>query len=217
MRRSEPLGLAALTGPQLHRHESRVQLAKPLGRKSLDSIHSPLPPRQPRPSLRKHALPIRVWKYPRKNDRQGVPPFGLLCWWVHCFPSAARPWNLPPGHRHAWCLGSHLHSRGMCDADEPAKILLSIYGTSRSRSDILLRLQSSHRHDPDTCQRVYLRPQHRIHRPYHRIHVGIPFGIAWSQRWKRNLLVTLGLFGIYLAILVILATFFGLNVPLGVL
>ncbi len=47
--------------------------------------------------------------------------------------------------------------------------------------------------------------------------VGIPFGIAWGQRWKRNLLVTLGLFGIYLAILVILATFFGLRVPLGVL
>jgi membrane associated rhomboid family serine protease len=47
--------------------------------------------------------------------------------------------------------------------------------------------------------------------------VGIPFGIAWSQRWKRNLLVTLGLFGIYLGILAILATFFGLNVPFGVL
>jgi membrane associated rhomboid family serine protease len=47
--------------------------------------------------------------------------------------------------------------------------------------------------------------------------VGIPFGIAWSQRWKRNLLITLGLFGIYLAILAILATFFGLTLPLGVL
>jgi len=47
--------------------------------------------------------------------------------------------------------------------------------------------------------------------------VGIPFGIAWSKRWPRNLLVTLGLFGIYLAILAILATFFGLRVPLGVL
>jgi membrane associated rhomboid family serine protease len=47
--------------------------------------------------------------------------------------------------------------------------------------------------------------------------VGIPFGIAWGQRWKRNLLVTLGLFAIYLAILALLATFFGLRVPLGVL
>ena len=47
--------------------------------------------------------------------------------------------------------------------------------------------------------------------------VGIPFGIAWGQRWKRNLLVTLGLFAIYLAILAILAAFFGLRVPLGVL
>ena len=47
--------------------------------------------------------------------------------------------------------------------------------------------------------------------------VGIPFGISWSKRWPRNLLITLGLFGIYLAILAILTTFFGLNVPFGVL
>ena len=47
--------------------------------------------------------------------------------------------------------------------------------------------------------------------------VGIPFGIAWGERWKRNLLVTLGLFAIYLAIIALLATFFGLRVPLGVL
>jgi membrane associated rhomboid family serine protease len=31
--------------------------------------------------------------------------------------------------------------------------------------------------------------------------IGIPFGIAFSDRWKRNFLVTLVLFGIYLAIL----------------
>jgi len=47
--------------------------------------------------------------------------------------------------------------------------------------------------------------------------VGIPFGIAWSKRWPRNLLITLGLFAIYLAILAILATFFGLRLPLGLL
>jgi membrane associated rhomboid family serine protease len=29
---------------------------------------------------------------------------------------------------------------------------------------------------------------------------GIPFGIAWSDRWKRNLLITLLLLGVYLAI-----------------
>jgi membrane associated rhomboid family serine protease len=29
---------------------------------------------------------------------------------------------------------------------------------------------------------------------------GLPFGIAWSDRWKRNLLITLLLLGIYLAI-----------------
>jgi len=31
--------------------------------------------------------------------------------------------------------------------------------------------------------------------------IGIPFGIAFSDRWKRNFLITLVLFGIYLAIL----------------
>ncbi|MGH7782689.1 MAG: rhomboid family intramembrane serine protease, partial [Candidatus Binatia bacterium] len=29
---------------------------------------------------------------------------------------------------------------------------------------------------------------------------GIPFGIAWSEHWKRNLLITLLLLGVYLAI-----------------
>ena len=47
--------------------------------------------------------------------------------------------------------------------------------------------------------------------------VGIPFGISWSKRWPRNLLITLGMFGIYLAILAVLAVFFGLNLPFGVL
>ncbi len=47
--------------------------------------------------------------------------------------------------------------------------------------------------------------------------VGIPFGIAWSKRWPRNLLISLVLFGIYLAILALLATFFGLRLPFGVL
>lgn len=47
--------------------------------------------------------------------------------------------------------------------------------------------------------------------------VGIPFGIAWSKRWPRNLLISLGLFAIYLAILAVLATFFGLRLPFGIL
>ena len=47
--------------------------------------------------------------------------------------------------------------------------------------------------------------------------VGIPFGISWSKRWPRNLLITLGMFGIYLAILAILAVFFGLSLPFGIL
>ncbi|MBI4527972.1 MAG: rhomboid family intramembrane serine protease [Deltaproteobacteria bacterium] len=34
---------------------------------------------------------------------------------------------------------------------------------------------------------------------------GIPFGIAWSNNWKKNLLITLLLLGIYVAILTILS------------
>src|SRR5213596_3244682 len=46
--------------------------------------------------------------------------------------------------------------------------------------------------------------------------VGIPFGIAWSQKWRKNLLITLGLFGLYLIILFVLATIFGTALPFGV-
>ncbi|MBO0887783.1 rhomboid family intramembrane serine protease [Candidatus Bathyarchaeota archaeon] len=46
--------------------------------------------------------------------------------------------------------------------------------------------------------------------------VGIPFGIAWSQKWKRNLLITLGLFGLYIIILLVLATIFGTSLPFGI-
>jgi membrane associated rhomboid family serine protease len=34
---------------------------------------------------------------------------------------------------------------------------------------------------------------------------GIPFGIAWSNNWKKNFLITLALLGIYVAILTIVA------------
>ncbi len=46
--------------------------------------------------------------------------------------------------------------------------------------------------------------------------VGLPFGIAWSNHWKKNLIITLGLFAIYLAILVVLAAL-GIGTPFGIL
>ncbi len=46
--------------------------------------------------------------------------------------------------------------------------------------------------------------------------VGIPFGITWSDNWKKNLLITVGLFTIYLAILAVASALFGLQGPLGV-
>src|SRR3989442_1636771 len=58
----------------------------------------------------------------------------------------------------------------MCDADEPAEILLSIHGSSGSRGHILLRLQSNHRDYPSNRLGTRLRSKHRIHRPHHRIH-----------------------------------------------
>ena len=45
--------------------------------------------------------------------------------------------------------------------------------------------------------------------------VGIPFGIAWSQKWKKNLLITMGLLGLYLIILFVLATILGSPLPFG--
>jgi rhomboid family protein len=41
--------------------------------------------------------------------------------------------------------------------------------------------------------------------------VGIPFGIAWSERWKRNLVITLGLLGAYIAVLAAASALFGLQ------
>ena len=46
--------------------------------------------------------------------------------------------------------------------------------------------------------------------------VGIPFGIAWSLRWKKNLVISLGLFGIYLVILALLGALTGIQTPFGV-
>ncbi len=47
--------------------------------------------------------------------------------------------------------------------------------------------------------------------------VGLPFGIAWSERWKRNLVITAGLFAIYLGILATARVLFGLQPSLGVI
>ena len=46
--------------------------------------------------------------------------------------------------------------------------------------------------------------------------VGVPFGIAWSQKWKKNLVITLGLFGLYIVILFVLAAILGTTLPFGV-
>ncbi len=47
--------------------------------------------------------------------------------------------------------------------------------------------------------------------------VGIPFGIAWSLHWKKNLVISLGLFGIYIVILALLGALTGIQTPLGVI
>ena len=44
--------------------------------------------------------------------------------------------------------------------------------------------------------------------------VGVPFGIVWSQHWKKNMLITLGLLGMYLIVLATAALLFGLS-PTG--
>src|SRR6266704_6846055 len=46
--------------------------------------------------------------------------------------------------------------------------------------------------------------------------VGIPFGIAWSLHWKKNLVISLGLFSIYLVILALLGALAGIQTPFGV-
>jgi membrane associated rhomboid family serine protease len=48
--------------------------------------------------------------------------------------------------------------------------------------------------------------------------VGVPFGIAWSPNWKKNLLITLGLLGLYLVIVAVSTLLFGvpsLGLPLS--
>jgi len=46
--------------------------------------------------------------------------------------------------------------------------------------------------------------------------VGIPFGIAWSLHWKKNLVISLGLFSIYLVLLALLGALAGIQTPFGV-
>src|SRR5881628_3202320 len=46
--------------------------------------------------------------------------------------------------------------------------------------------------------------------------IGIPFGIAWSLHWKKNLVISLGLFSIYLVILALLGALTGIQTPFGV-
>ena len=46
--------------------------------------------------------------------------------------------------------------------------------------------------------------------------VGIPFGIAWGLHWKKNLVISLGLFSIYLVILALLNALVGIQTPFGV-
>jgi len=40
---------------------------------------------------------------------------------------------------------------------------------------------------------------------------GVPFGISWSPQWKKNILITLGLLGIYGAVLLVAVLVLGLS------
>jgi membrane associated rhomboid family serine protease len=44
---------------------------------------------------------------------------------------------------------------------------------------------------------------------------GVPFGISWSPQWKKNILITLGLLGIYGAVLLVAVLVLGLS-PSGI-
>lgn len=44
--------------------------------------------------------------------------------------------------------------------------------------------------------------------------VGLPFGIAWSAQWKKNLLITVVLFGVYLGLVAAFAVLFGPQSPI---
>jgi len=45
--------------------------------------------------------------------------------------------------------------------------------------------------------------------------VGVPFGIAWSPKWKKNLLITIGLFGIYIILIFAISAILGTPVQFG--
>jgi membrane associated rhomboid family serine protease len=45
--------------------------------------------------------------------------------------------------------------------------------------------------------------------------VGVPFGIAWSPKWKKNLLITLGLFGIYIILIFAISAILGTPIHFG--
>ena len=45
--------------------------------------------------------------------------------------------------------------------------------------------------------------------------VGVPFGIAWSPKWKKNLLITIGLFGLYIILLFVISAVLGTPLKFG--
>jgi membrane associated rhomboid family serine protease len=45
--------------------------------------------------------------------------------------------------------------------------------------------------------------------------VGVPFGIAWSAKWKKNLLITVGLFGLYIVLIFAISAILGTPVQFG--
>jgi membrane associated rhomboid family serine protease len=45
--------------------------------------------------------------------------------------------------------------------------------------------------------------------------VGVPFGIAWSPKWKKNLLITLGLFSLYIVLLFVISAVLGTPFQFG--
>ena len=164
----------------------------------MDAYHGDLRPHKPDPSSWQHDIPVRFREYLRKRHQLKTNTCSVLS------RRRSQLWIkytlLSPGRNLRRSVRRDLHINCGCNAAQAAQVLTAVPHARRLGSRPILPIQRA---------AVYYHLQSDVACVSHIIGftIGLPLGVAWSPKWKRNLLISIGLLILYLVLLYLLTTY----------
>src|SRR6266704_904799 len=180
----------------------------------MDSCHSSICSCELGTSAWQPPLPLRLRQHVGKDDRPKQSSSGLLSGRIHQLPSATYHRNLQPDTGMLGASAAIFTLAAIVMLMSPLKFSWLFLAPQGLVAIIYFVLNVALVYAPSVIPGYDPSVAYIAH--VIGFTVGIPFGIAWSLHWKKNLVISLGLFSIYLVILALLGALAGIQTPFGV-